>query len=258
MKLNISKLQEGGTLPNVTVTANKLKFVSPEEKARFDLIRKNQGDTTALNWLNVKQGTTAGINSFMEHPVTTSLRNGYEVIKRLSESKMPVIFSVPDFLSNQLKKANFTKLYSADRPLQLAMKLNLSKLNSSPDLSNYYNTPIPENMMDRYKDWCNKLPINLRETKDYDLQGAFLDNQVTHNNHLSDKFKKPNHPTFSNESIYKKYATPGEWKDNMFIIPDRNIDRLEEIRRYLKISDPGVYPVFNGGIVLPEIIINGK
>jgi hypothetical protein len=49
MKLNISKLQEGGALPNVTVTANKLKFISPEEKARFDLIRKNQGDTTALN-----------------------------------------------------------------------------------------------------------------------------------------------------------------------------------------------------------------
>ena len=50
MKLNIRKLQEGGSvLPNVTVTANKLRFVSPEEKARFDLIRKNQGDTTALN-----------------------------------------------------------------------------------------------------------------------------------------------------------------------------------------------------------------
>ena len=29
---------------------------------------------------------------------------------------MPVIFSVPDFLSKQLEKANFTKLYSADRP----------------------------------------------------------------------------------------------------------------------------------------------
>ena len=50
MKLNIRKLQEGGSvLPNVTVTANKLRFVSPEEKDRFDLIKKTQGDTTALN-----------------------------------------------------------------------------------------------------------------------------------------------------------------------------------------------------------------
>lgn len=138
------------------------------------------------------------------------------------------------------------------------MKLNISKVNSSPDLSNYYNTPIPDNMMDKFKDWYNKLPTNLREVKDYDLQGAFLDNQVTHNNHLTDKFKKPNHPTFSTESIYKKYATPGEWKDNMFIIPDRNIDRLEEIRKYLKTSDPDVYPVFKGGIVLPEVIINNN
>lgn len=50
MKLNIKKLQEGGNiLPNVTVTANKLRFISPQEKSRFDLIKDTQGDKTALN-----------------------------------------------------------------------------------------------------------------------------------------------------------------------------------------------------------------
>lgn len=44
----------------------------------------------------------------------------------------------------------------------------------------------------------------------------------------------------------------------MFIIPNRNINRLEEIRKYLKGSDPTTYPVFNGGVVLPEVIIHGK
>lgn len=476
MKLNIKKLQEGGNiLPNVTVTANKLRFISPQEKSRFDLIKDTQGDKTALNWLKVKQGTTAGINAFAEDPrtqavmmlvpmpggfegfngvfsKTSNLKNTSNIAKEISSnSTMAAPFDLhnairgaKEFYDNDVQwrfaakrtypNVNWDSLddaerqslnknieqvkqyyrrpepvvrfeknqpnssdlisgyyeprsneivvtdlssdpvstiihehthqqqhllnrinpnrvsgytpdevkllddaYKTTRPLELSekgatnrqLRYILSDGKRGPDLdkhlnnlgrwdiaqhlfgtnaysedvldyilhlpsdahkntaiekirtalkfvpgiagvstiqskqtggtiNNNFNTPIPNNMLSKYKDWYNKLPKNLQETNDYDLQGAFLDNQVTHSNHLTDKFKKPNHPTFSNESIYSKSNSSGKWKDNMFIIPNRNINRLEEIRKYLKGSDPTTYPVFNGGVVLPEVIIHGK
>ena len=58
---------------------------------------------------------------------------------------------------------------------------------------------------------------------DYDLRGAYKDRmQRSSNGHLGDKYKKPNHPTFSDES---KYATgvqrdrAGHWVGDTFVPP---------------------------------------
>lgn len=58
--------------------------------------------------------------------------------------------------------------------------------------------------------------------EDYDLRGAYkegLSKQA--NGHWSDKYKKPNHPTFSDQSQYAK-DTPekaGHWKGDTYIAP---------------------------------------
>ena len=61
--------------------------------------------------------------------------------------------------------------------------------------------------------------------KDYDLRGAFKSGLTPDpkTGHWPDTFKKPNHPTFSNESIYAKDAPEkaGRWKGNTFIPPQR-------------------------------------
>ena len=51
-------------------------------------------------------------------------------------------------------------------------------------------------------------------TKDYDLRGAFREiqkgvMQFDERKHLPDKYKKPNHITFSQESIYASKDNPG-------------------------------------------------
>ena len=53
---------------------------------------------------------------------------------------------------------------------------------------------------------------------DYDLRGAFKAGLTPAGaeagadaGHWPDTFKKPNHPTFSNESIYARYGNPGTW-----------------------------------------------
>lgn len=58
---------------------------------------------------------------------------------------------------------------------------------------------------------------------DYDLRGAFLDgmNRDAASGHFDDKFKKPNHPTFS---TFSKFAqdfpeNAGSWNGSSYIPP---------------------------------------
>lgn len=64
-----------------------------------------------------------------------------------------------------------------------------------------------------YSAWQQRLPYHLRSDEDYDLRGAFLDNaQEAANGHLTDKFKKPNHMTFSDDSQYSNTSNMGgQW-----------------------------------------------
>jgi hypothetical protein len=63
---------------------------------------------------------------------------------------------------------------------------------------------------EQYQTWRSKLPKNLQYEGDYDLRGFWKENPTwTPDNkdvHMTDKFKLPNHKTFSNES---KYYKPG-------------------------------------------------
>ncbi len=61
---------------------------------------------------------------------------------------------------------------------------------------------------------------------DYDLRGAFLAGLLpTENGHWSDAFKKPNHPTFSNESVYAKShpELAGYWVGDQFVSPEKGL-----------------------------------
>lgn len=80
----------------------------------------------------------------------------------------------------------------------------------------YSTTLTPEENV-RYQKWKLTLPENLRYEGDYDLAGLWKENpsvKPSANMHFPDKYKKPNHQTFSDESIYfnpqtKKFA--GKW-----------------------------------------------
>ena len=73
-----------------------------------------------------------------------------------------------------------------------------------------YDTPLPPEQERRFNLWAGP---RVADTQDYDLRGAWLGNaQQAPNGHLPDTYKKPNHPTFSDES---QYSTPenkgGSW-----------------------------------------------
>lgn len=85
---------------------------------------------------------------------------------------------------------------------------------------------------------------------DYDLQGAFMDGQGSGGKeHMTDKFKKPNHPTFSKESKYSTPKTPGgEWGTDESGKPTftpsaqmlEDTERIDNLRKYMKKAEPDV------------------
>ena len=87
--------------------------------------------------------------------------------------------------------------------------------------SDSFNTPLPKGKEIEYSNWkAANAPFD--SGYDYDLQGAFLAgvqrDPVT--GHMPDTWKKPNHPTFSNQSQYAtgrwaKYA--GTWQGESYI-----------------------------------------
>lgn len=86
-----------------------------------------------------------------------------------------------------------------------------------PDYSARFNTKLAPDEEQRFEGWRAKLPKRLQNMSDYDLRGAWKAGaQEAANGHLPDRFKKPNHPTFSDESIYSgvEGAQGGHWSQD--------------------------------------------
>lgn len=81
------------------------------------------------------------------------------------------------------------------------------------DLTNSFNTILNPGSELRFQSWL-KQSGRTKDLKDYDLRGWWLTDvmQGGLGGHLTDTYKKPNHPTFSIESIYSNdIMKGGEW-----------------------------------------------
>lgn len=94
-------------------------------------------------------------------------------------------------------------------------------------LGKEFNSPKP-NDMDAFRRFIFRSahPLDqqaaLDGTSDYDYFGLFNKlgknaGQYNSNTHFPDTYKKPTHPTFSNESQYAAFGNPGFWVANEFI-----------------------------------------
>ena len=80
----------------------------------------------------------------------------------------------------------------------------------------------------------------------YDVRGAWLEKGTSGKNfepgHGTDRYKKPNHPTFSNESKYATKKNPGgSWaiKDT-FVVPKTNEFKAKALKKYMAKHEPGI------------------
>ena len=88
-----------------------------------------------------------------------------------------------------------------------------------PAFADAFNTEIPPEKDQAYRKWLKKMSAIKgrdvsKDMEDYDVQGYFLEfgDEALKGGHGPDKYKKPNHPTFSDESIYHgKEFQGGQW-----------------------------------------------
>lgn len=114
-----------------------------------------------------------------------------------------------------------------------------------------YDTTLSKDEESKFQDWKQKYAPN-DSGYDYDLRGAFKAGLKPdpETGHWPDTFKKPNHPTFSNESIYYPYAPQkaGHWEGEKFIPPDNVIIPATGAAKYWYV-DPRARPM---NPVLPQ------
>lgn len=85
---------------------------------------------------------------------------------------------------------------------------------------NNYNTRLSPQEEQAYQQWAQQ-NNRLNDDADYDMRGAWKANiGQSGNGHYPDTFKKPNHPTFSDQSMYHGIENPnggqfigGTWED---------------------------------------------
>lgn len=103
---------------------------------------------------------------------------------------------------------------------------SVAKDNSLPakQVLGEYDTKLNPNEETQYQKWRQTLPKNLQYEGDYDLRGYWKDPETTkeavEGDHFIDKYKKPNHPTFSNESQYavgENAKKAGKWEGEKYI-----------------------------------------
>jgi hypothetical protein len=112
---------------------------------------------------------------------------------------------------------------SAGGPLGMAATLLGKQLaGDMPTGEAPYETALPKGREEAFKQWKQKYAPN-DSGEDYDFHGAFLAGVTPDpkTGHWPDTFKKPNHPTFSDQSQYAKDRPDlaGSWSGDEYIPP---------------------------------------
>lgn len=123
------------------------------------------------------------------------------------------------------------------------------------DFTDQFNTPLSSKREAQYQDWAKAQSEATgrdvsKDSYDYDMRGWFNehDGESLKGGHLTDRYKKPNHPTFSDQSKYHGVDghEGGSWNqmnDESWVFKPgaSNLKNYsgDELRDYFKRVEPG-------------------
>lgn len=117
------------------------------------------------------------------------------------------------------------------------------------DLTEQYNTALSPDEEKAFSQWAGS---KIKDLYDYDLRGAWKDivsGKIVpdERGHLPDTYKKPNHATFSAESVYSTPEMPGgKWVEKNYkwhYVPSEvnlKYRSPSELMDYFKANEPDV------------------
>ena len=153
--------------------------------------------------------------------------------------------------------------------LAKALRASQATLQNTPnfDFTNQFNTVLTPEQETQFLQWA-KTNNRLKDNYDYDMRGAWNSGAAqAENGHFPDTYKKPNHPTFSDQSIYNNSPTPeggryvgGTWdqvngQDRFTPTAEmlRSTHSLNQMRRYMADVEPNaVLNMDRGLLVAPQ------
>lgn len=190
-----------------------------------------------------------------EHLDTRGTRKGYADVdpRMLAAPKGNSVYAMPHADEPNLNQTPGIEVLGV-------LPVRGSIINRAPDkdprdMTDQYNTKLTPEEEAAYQKWAAELSKKAGrdisgDTYDYDMRGAFKGGagQSGDNGHFPDTYKKPGHPTFSDQSIYHGVdgheggrwdKVDGNWRfrpgqSNLFI------NGADNIREYLRRGDPDV------------------
>lgn len=144
----------------------------------------------------------------------------------------------------------------ADLSDEEARKLGLDDAAEKPNYRASYNTPLSPADQAAFQAWtigesARRGRDVTRDLEDYDLQGYWKDigkKDASSQGHMTDVYKKPNHPTFSDQSKYHNTPAPwggkfvgGKWDDTGYTPSPEMLahtHNADELARYFKEAEP--------------------
>jgi len=119
------------------------------------------------------------------------------------------------------------------------------------DFSDRYNTPLSPPEEQQFQAWAAQSG-HANDTYDYDLRGMWKSGGSfdAARGHGTDRFKKPNHPTFSDQSQYHGVDgyQGGTWGEGTFTPTPHNLQMMSPpaMQKYFKEREPDYRLVLPG------------
>ena len=118
------------------------------------------------------------------------------------------------------------------------------------DFSDRYNTKLSYEEEAQFQKWA-KMEGRDKDVYDYDIRGAWKELKTGKMSederwHLGDKYKKPNHPTFSDQSKYNGIDgyVGGTWSEEngktVYRVSKSNTMSKAQLKRYFERVEPDV------------------
>ena len=128
------------------------------------------------------------------------------------------------------------------------------------DFTAKYNTALSPQEEAQFIDWATK-EGRLEDLYDYDMRGFFQNKEAfARNGHGTDRYKKPNHPTFSDQSLYHGVDgyLGGSWTldpqgADVYTAPAKHVWSEPELQEYFAKYEPGVKLVYPQATPLEKI-----
>jgi len=186
-----------------------------------------------------------GLAAFNATPLAGYAKFG----KTIAREAAPVVDQGVKGVRRQLAAMAASGAYNDSQAEQLP---NTKPARTRPDFTNRYNTQLNPQQEKEYQAWA---AANKRtgDVFDYDLRGFWKDGRTfAANGHGTDRYKKPNHTTFSDESMYHGVDgnMGGQWQRSqkgVRYLPSATVMQWQtpqDLRKYFAEKEPGAQVTF--------------